>query len=112
MTQFTLLKDFFFNKWDLSTSLSKAQNFFLFFLFAYSLNKSQRQSRANKKKVDGRENKREGAVPFSLTLQEVFQLTKNTLTNRNISRKYPGAYQTGKALQFHLSQRNCSLYHI
>lgn len=65
MTQFTLLKDFFFNKWDLSTSLSKAQNFFLFFLFAYSLNKSQRQSRANKKKVDGRENKREGAVPFS-----------------------------------------------
>lgn len=63
MTQYTLLKDIFFlNKWDLSTSLSQAKNFFL---FAYSLNKSQRQSRSNKKKVDGRENKREGAVPFS-----------------------------------------------
>lgn len=32
MTQFTLLRDIFFlDKWDLSTSLSQAKNFFLFF---------------------------------------------------------------------------------
>ena len=60
------------------------------------------------------ERTKEKGQSLSLTLQEVFQLTKKTLNNmyRNISRKYPGAYQTGKALQFHLSQKNCSLYHI
>lgn len=58
------------------------------------------------------ERTKEKGQSLSLTLQGVFQLTKKTLNNRNISRKYPGAYQTGKALQFHLSQKNCSLYHI
>ena len=58
------------------------------------------------------ERTKEKGQSLSLTLQEVFQLTEKTLNNKNISRKYPGAYQTGKALQFHLSQKNCSLYHI
>lgn len=60
------------------------------------------------------ERTKEKGQSLSLTLQEVFQLTKKTLNNmyKNISRKYPGAYQTGKALKFHLSQKNCSLYHI
>lgn len=58
------------------------------------------------------ERTKEKGQSLSLTLQEVFQLTEKTLNNRNISRKYPGAYQTGKALQFHLSQTNCSLYHM
>lgn len=58
------------------------------------------------------ERTKEKGQSLSLTLQEVFQLIKKTLNNRNISRKYPEAYQTGKALQFHLSQKNFSLYHI
>lgn len=70
---------------------------------------NQRGKAGQIKRKSMEERTKEKGQSLSLTLQEVFQLTKKTLNNRNISRKYPGAYQTGKALQFHLSQKNqCS----